>query len=112
MNKPRNTAAGKDHAKPLKRARRVYRIDSAPAKDLIELLSDGAHVAQLTPAEREEALQSLLNQRSQWAGGYPFIHDFVVTYGAFDDFRGAPSEEACAVVPWRQCLAANTATGR
>lgn len=51
-------------------------IDSAPGKELIESLRDG---------DGQSRLAEFFNVRVAWSGGYPLIHDHLVTYGAFDD---------------------------
>lgn len=94
MNEARKLGRVDDRPKRRTPARHAFRIDSAPAKDLIAVLSTPGQVAQLTSGEQEDALRSLLSQRSKWAGGYPFIHDYLVTYGAFDDIIGELDAEA------------------
>ena len=53
-----------------------YIIDKAPGKELIVKLKETGDFAYLV---------ELFWLRANWCGGYPLIHDRMVTYGAFDD---------------------------
>lgn len=59
-----------------------FAIDSAPGKGLIDVVCHDRST---------DALSRYFAIRSNWAGGYPLIHDRFVTYGAFDDLTGSLS---------------------
>lgn len=69
-----------------RRARPERVIDAAPGKRLIQQL-----VREWSP----EILERFFEERLAWCGGYPLIHDFLVTYGAFDDLLAVLTPELC-----------------
>jgi hypothetical protein len=61
-----------------------YSIDHADGKNLIaEYLETGA----------DEVFERFFWKRAEWCGGYPLVHDRLVTYGAFTDFLAAIGPE-------------------
>ncbi|MDD2743330.1 MAG: hypothetical protein PHV02_13755 [Rhodocyclaceae bacterium] len=61
-----------------------FAIDSAPGKHLIE---------QLAVETTQVGLRQFFDVRMTWCGGYPLVHDYLVTYGAFDDLMRIVSIE-------------------
>ncbi len=55
--------------------KRTWRIDSAPGKELLGAIANGS----------KDAFKEFYEVRKRWSGGYPFIHDGLVTYGFTDD---------------------------
>lgn len=51
-------------------------IDKAPGKELIEYLRTGGD---------SSLLSTFFDLRVGWSGGYPLIHDQLITYGAYQD---------------------------
>lgn len=54
---------------------RPFQIESAPGKEWFHAILDGD----------PSALKAYYHTRLDWCGGYPLVHDFLVTYGAFSD---------------------------
>ena len=82
-------------------ARPQFAIDSAPGKQLIEQLAGGGAT---------QILADFFQDRMAWCGGYPLVHDRLVTYGAFDDLLSAlTTEQQLALLPSALHLA-NTAS--
>lgn len=67
---------------------RKFIIDSAPGKELLQAIAEGS----------AEAFETIYELRKNWSGGYPFIHDRVVTYGFLDDIE-ISWERKAALVP-------------
>ncbi|MFM8444415.1 MAG: hypothetical protein ACKN9W_13900, partial [Methylococcus sp.] len=53
-------------------------IDSAPGKEWLSAVYDSGNFADL---------ERYFWARAKWSGGYPLVHDYLTTYGVFDDFR-------------------------
>ena len=76
---------------PTSITRRRMIIDSAPGKEFIDAIrqqGDG------------DALRRYFAVRADWCGGYPLLHDYLVTYGAFSDLLSAlDGNQRYALVP-------------
>lgn len=77
--------------------RNMMELRSRPRKRAIDGASGKEWLAAVCESGSFDCLEKYFWTRSEWAAGYPLVHDYFVTYGAFDDFK-PPREIAYALI--------------